>query len=429
MRRLLPLVGGGFDQLVSAATNLLFALVAARLLSSSDFGRFSIAALTYSLIGLLTYSLVTEPAIRATRSRNAVADRTLSAAYSTCTLIGFGGLVVGSAIALSGPDRLMATIATVLVGALGVSLHETQRVLEISFGRIKTATALDASWLVLSSGVLGCLVVVGRAPTTPSQLIAVWFSGAWLSSLSLCVVRGVPPWALRRAASFVWHHRHAGAAFSLEGLLGIALAQATLLLMASRFGYEFVASVALVQLAFSSASFATSAVRTLGQHRYAARHAVGFGAQRSVYITCAIVSLIAGLNGLMLVVMPDAIGQLAFGQRWAHLEGLAAIGTIYTIGRSVTAAPVLALRVIGKGGLVLTLRVLTGLMQVLAVLVAKEVGISGTGNLLTVLSVASLAVASVWLLAFGHLRPKGDNATTRSDPTSESADHDRRSIT
>jgi O-antigen/teichoic acid export membrane protein len=180
-RRRLGLVT--IDQAISGGSNVLVALLAARLLSSAEFGLFGIVLLGYMLLVGLTRGLVSDPLLLHPEE---VPKRAGEAIGATCILAVAQALVlfaIGLLVQLWSPplgDALMVLSACMPL----LQLQDLGRYLAIAIHRPVRAVVLDSVWLALMLVAIAVLFTVSDDRSLP-LLVGAWAGSGAIAGLLL----------------------------------------------------------------------------------------------------------------------------------------------------------------------------------------------------------------------------------------------------
>lgn len=346
---------------------------------------------------MLLYSFVTEPAVRQLSEKG----QDLSAsAYSLCFLYGALTAPLGLVLYILNFGSLGRAMA-VLFGALsGLMVHEAVRQIAIARRRTVDAIWVDAVWLFSSALILAVFEVTAGGVTTAAQALGIWSAGAWFGA-AVAIGRGcVRIGQLSGAIDWFMMSWKGGVKLSLEGLLTAASGHVVLLVLAAGLGFEAVAIISVIHLAFAGAGLTTSAVRMLGQPWFLATHRASGSTTKQVLATSFGIAIVVFLNGMVWLAVPHSVGRVLLGNRWQDVVGLVLLGVAYMIPRSVTAAPLLAMRILGYASRVLTVRLLVSAIQLLAAVVAVLLDFHQASRLILVLTGGAYLSAGCWFVAY-----------------------------
>jgi O-antigen/teichoic acid export membrane protein len=306
------------DQAIAGASNVLTAVLAARLLGVASFGLFGIVFLVYVLVQGVNRALVCDPslvhAVEAQERPGEVIGTScvLGVALAACVLVaGFGAELwdpsLGNAL------LVLAVCIPLLV------LQDLGRYLAFASGRPTSAVVLDVAWLVFLFAAVAALVA------TETRRTLAWFIAAWAGSgaaaglLLFSQYRGreVPmslSW-LRYTWQFSWRYLISytstqGAALGASsGVGGIAGARA---LGGLQGALLLVRPFMTFQVAAIAASIGEISRSLVGNQRL----------RRHVARTSALTSVVALLNVLAMLVLPDRLGETVLGASWHAAQPL-----------------------------------------------------------------------------------------------------------
>jgi O-antigen/teichoic acid export membrane protein len=370
------------DQAISGASNILIAVLAARVLSTESFGLFGIVMLIYVLALGSARALAGEPLLLHPME----AERRPGDVVGTAAILGLG---VGAMVVVTGFCALVwdGRLGHGLI-ALGIFLPlmivlDVGRYLGFATRRPGRALTLDTAWLVLQVGAVALLAT--------TDVHSLWqFVTAWAAS------------GAAAGLGVFWQHRRARPRWSLDWLSetwpyswrylvsysstqGSALAAAVLLgAISGARALGAVQGALLLQRPFMTfqvagiASGVGEVSRTADDLRKV-RQLVG----RLTVLT----SVVAILNGAFLLALPEALGRALLGETWLASQDL------------LLPAAVQILLI----GLMTGLR--TGVLGLRAVHKAVKIDIVTT-VLILVLTVAGALVggarAAMWGVALSH---------------------------
>jgi O-antigen/teichoic acid export membrane protein len=370
------------DQAISGASNILIAVLAARVLSTESFGLFGIVMLIYVLALGSARALAGEPLLLHPME----AERRPGDVVGTAAILGLG---VGAMVVVTGFCALVwdGRLGHGLI-ALGIFLPlmivlDVGRYLGFATRRPGRALTLDTAWLVLQVGAVALLAT--------TDVHSLWqFVTAWAAS------------GAAAGLGVFWQHRRARPRWSLDWLSetwpyswrylvsysstqGSALAAAVLLgAISGARALGAVQGALLLQRPFMTFQVAVIAsgvgeVSRTADDLRKVRQLVG----RLTVLT----SVVAILNGAFLLALPEALGRALLGETWLASQDL------------LLPAAVQILLI----GLMTGLR--TGVLGMRAVHKAVKIDIVTT-VLILVLTVAGALVggarAAMWGVALSH---------------------------
>lgn len=395
------------DQMIAGASNVLIAVLAARLLTAARFGLFGIVFLLYMILIGVTRALVSDPLlVHPVESRERP------------------GEAIGTALLLAAP--LTAVLATVALGirlsdpALGdalfvlaaclplLVLQDVGRYLGFATRRPMRAVALDAVWLVI---MFACVaVLVTRHGRTLASFVAAWGgSGAAAGAIVFMWhdVRGVRfglAW-LKETWGLAWRYLVSytsmqGAALGMSSEVGaiagaraLGGVQGTLLLVRP---------------------FTTFQIAAVGASTSEVAHSTGDRGRirRHVLLSSGLCGGIAALNALVIVVLPSRIGKLVLGDSWHVTHPLLAAAAVYVVCVGVQSGPQAALYGLRAMKEAMTINVATMVMLLAGALAGALLG--GAKGAMWLVAAAEAILAVVWWITFaGRIRRLAPAAVAR----------------
>lgn len=399
------------DQAISGASNVLIAILAARVLGVESFGRFGIVFLVYVIVQGAARALVGEPLLL----------HPAEAEQKPGEMIGSGiclGLGLGLLVAVAG---LLAHVWDARLGnaltALGVFLpllvlQDLGRYLGFATRRPSSALTLDVTWLLLQLGAITGLVAIDADALW--EFIAAWAgSGAVAGLLVFWQHRRSPirvrlTW-LTSAWSYSWRYLVSYTSTQGSGLLAAILLGA----IAGAKALGAVQGALLLQRPFMTVQAAVIA-SSVGEisRRFTERDFVRAMVRRLTILTTGV----ALVNGIILLLVPDAVGRAFLGDTWAEAEQLLwpTAAQILLLGL-VTGlrTGVLGLRRVDRAVVIdIVTTVLALVLSVIgAIIGGAEAALWGT--------VISNAVGFViWAVVFSRISRADEAASTPSGPPS-----------
>jgi O-antigen/teichoic acid export membrane protein len=370
------------DQAISGASNILIAVLAARVLSTESFGLFGIVMLIYVLALGSARALAGEPLLLHPME----AERRPGDVVGTAAILGLG---VGAMVVVTGSCALVwdGRLGHGLI-ALGIFLPlmivlDVGRYLGFATRRPGRALTLDTAWLVLQVGAVAFLATTDAHSLW--QFVTAWAASGAAAGLGVFWQhrRARPRWSLDWLSEtwpYSWRYLVSysstqGSALAAEVLLGaisgaraLGAVQGALLLQRPFMTFQ----VAVIASGVGEVSRTADDLRKV-------RQLVG----RLTVLT----SVVAILNGVVLLALPDALGRALLGETWLAAQDL------------LLPAAVQILLI----GLMTGLR--TGVLGMRAVHKAVKIDIVTT-VLILVLTVAGALVggaeAAMWGVALSH---------------------------
>ena len=299
------------DQIIAGASNVLITVLAARLLGVASFGLFGIVFLVYVMALGVTRALVNDPVL----VHPLEAQGRLGEVIGTSCILGIAVAVIVLAAGLGArvwdPRLGDALIVLALCMPLLV-LQDLGRYLGFATQKPSAAVVLDVTWLVLLLGAVTILFATGTHKLA-------WFIAAWggsgaaagvllFAQHSAREVRFGLSW-LRHTWGFSWRYlisytsTQGGALGMSSGIGAIAGARA---LGGVQGAVLLVRPFMTFQVAAIAATIGEVARSITGDHE-PRRHAVR---------TSVLATAVALLNALVLLVLPDRLGEVVLGASW-----------------------------------------------------------------------------------------------------------------
>lgn len=386
------------DQALSSVTNLLAVIWVAHVASAVEFGSFSLLLLVYTFVmgpihALISMRVVVHPED---------ADHRPRLVFGSAFVLALGG---GAACALVGVLQIGygAAIGPAMV-ALGVALpllvvQDVGRWVAIARSRPAGAILLDATWLVLLLGGFVLLAVLDEARLF--TLTAVWAGSGAVAALWLPVRYGV----FRPAeVSLRWLRERWDQSWRL--LVGNVVAAGSVL-----------SGAALI--AFVSSPIAVAAVRAailLGRPTTAVQNAVASsmaadvarerpdnrGLLRHQRRTMAVAAAVAVVNLVVLMLLPDAVGEAVLGNVWPVIAPLMLPVTLWLVVAAAQAGVPPALVGRHQFQVAMVVQIVGGLLTVVALVAGALLG--GAEGAVWGLVAGQAATAAAWWAGLGwHL--------------------------
>jgi O-antigen/teichoic acid export membrane protein len=347
------------DQVVSASSSAIAAILAARALSPRDFGLFGIVFLVLFAASSLARAMVCDPVLIHPKEAEQRPGDVLGGGLAVGMMTGAALFVCAAPVLLWGnPDLGWSMVAMSLAFPFLV-LQDLGRYLAFATQKPGFALALDALWTVLMVVAIFAVTVVSA---TLTALAVAWFGSGAIAGLLT-----------------VWHFRKHRIRPSLGWLRETWTVSWRYLLsfMASQ-GAVLVASITLV---YTSGAAALGAVRgamllvrpflTLYTAAGTARISEIARDQRRgsalLVVTARVsllMSLLAGANAAVLLLLPDTVGHAVLGATWPQTESVLWPAGIQIVLIGVSTGPRVGL--FGVRAITTVLRLEVGLMPVLA---------------------------------------------------------------
>ena len=299
------------DQAIAGGSNVLIAVIAARLLSAASFGLFGIVFLLYMVAQGVSRALVNDPLLVHPEEAE---DRKGEVIGTSCLLgaaLGVGVAAIGAAVTLVDTTLGDAIIVLGLFLPL-LAIQDLGRYLGFATERPSSALVLDGTWLLLLVVAVIPLFVTGTHSLP--WLIAAWGASGALAGLLVFVqyradrIRLGLAW-LRYTWDFSWRYLISYVA-TQSGALGAASSVGAIAGARALGGVQgallLVRPFMTFQIAVTAASVG-QVTRSLGAD----------GAVRS-YIdkVSVLTTAAAAVNLAVIVALPDSVGKAILGDSW-----------------------------------------------------------------------------------------------------------------
>jgi O-antigen/teichoic acid export membrane protein len=400
------------DQVISGASNVLMAVLAARILGVEAFGLFGIVFLVYTLAVGVSRSLVSEPLL----------VHPLEAEERPGEVIGSGLLVsvgLGVIVLLAGfvvvPwNESLGYALVVLGGCLPLLvLQDLGRYQAFAIQKPGLAIVLDVVWLVLVFGGVAALAVTHAR--TLVWFIVVWAGSGAAAGLLLFLlyrVRKIPitlVW-LRFTWGFSWRYLISFTSIQGAALVGSAAVGA----IAGARALGAVQGTLLLQRPISTFVSAAGAagvgdIRRSGTAHEVRRHIARIGGLSTIGAT---------LNAIVLVILPDRLGEIILGATWYATKPLLPATAVAL----VCAGLIVGARTGLLGMRRPTAAVVIDLVSTVAGLVATILGAAvdgARGAVWGVAAVRALSLAPWWvtcMLRVARVQPARTPAAASAEP-------------
>ena len=347
MRALIPLFRRArwvlLDQVLSSASNFLFAILVARSVPAREFGLFTVAFLIYQVSLNTSRSLVSEPLVIgfSAAAPRAVLEPGRASAGTAMVLAAAGGaLLLATTVVGSG----VAGEATVplAIGLPGLFLQDAWRYLFFASRAPAKAAFNDAVWLLAQFCLFAILAAADRLNVR--NLTAAWAAAASVAAIVGCVQAGVLP-GPAHARSWLREHRRVGMGLTTDVLVRGAAAQLGMLSIGAAAGLTAVGAVRAALLLFGPPYILLQAGVALAVPEAVRLRQRSPDRLLSVAIVCGLaLGLVPALWGAGLLAMPEQFGELLLGDSWPPARSLVPAITVMVIGTALLVPAAVGLR-------------------------------------------------------------------------------------
>jgi O-antigen/teichoic acid export membrane protein len=409
------------DQGVSSITNFAVGIVVARSLGAVEFGAFSLAWVTYSVVINLSRGLATDPL--AVRFSGVAVDRWRDAASRSTSTALMVGLATGVA-SLAAGLAIGGTVGAAFVG-LGLvlpalMLQDSWRFAFFAAGEGRRAFTNDLVWAVT---LVPALFLAAQAGSVFSFMLAWGAAGAVAAVFGIVQTRlvprvsGIPGWISR--------HRDLGMRYMVENVSISSAAQLRMYGLGAIAGLADVGSVRGAQLLlgpFLAVLMGMSLVSVPEAARVLAR------SPRRLPHFCLLLggsqATAAMLWGVaLLFLLPAAAGQYLLGSVWPTAATLIVPTTLVVMAGSFTDGAMAGLRALGAARRSLRAQTLSAIAYVAGGLMGAAVD-GALGSAWGVVAATAFGATMAWWQLRAGLR---DRTTATSEPTAAHIDHEEAS--
>jgi O-antigen/teichoic acid export membrane protein len=310
-------VGWGIaDQGLSSLTNFGVGVLVARSVSPEDFGAFSLAFAAYIIALVIGRGLVGEPLV-VRSSRVPLAQWREAAAASTGFVIALSALIsavvlVGALVARGRVGEAFVALALVLPGLL---LQDAWRFAFVANGQPRLAFLSDLIWLAVL--VPGLLALDAWGVTSLAGPVLIWGGSALLAAFMATSLARTWP-AIGKARSWWRRNLDLGPRFTIEGVISVAAAQATLYVLGGVAGLSAAGAFRGAQLLLGPIQMLIMGISMVGvPEGVRILHSRGpRGLPRPATLVSLALAAGAVLWGLLLTLLPQDVGRQILGESW-----------------------------------------------------------------------------------------------------------------
>ena len=331
------------DQILSSASNFLFAILVARSVSAREFGLFAVAFLIYQVTLSTSRALVSEPfVIKFSAADPQVTREPSKAATGTAMVLGAVGGALLLATAAVGSGAAGAATIPLAFALPGLFVQDAWRYVFFANRAPAKAAFNDSVWLLAQFGLFAILATADRLHLT--SLAAAWGGAATVAALVGCLQAGVLP-GPARAASWLREHRHLGMGLTTDVLVQGAAAQLAMLSIGAAAGLTAVGAVRAALLLFGPPYIVLQ-----GGVALALPEAVRLRERRPdrllsvAVVSGLILGFVPALWGAGLVAMPAHFGESLLGESWSAARALVPAVTVLVIGTAILVPAAVGLR-------------------------------------------------------------------------------------
>jgi O-antigen/teichoic acid export membrane protein len=307
------------DQVLSALTNIVLAILVAHHVGREGFGAFAVAILVFNVCIGIERALVGQPmSIRYSSAGGARLHSGRSRAMGTALAVGLGG----SLGCLAAGVLLGGQLGSVLIATGAVMpflmMQDAARLIFFARSQAKLAAVNDALWAVIQFG--GILLLPLLATPTASNLVLVWGGAA-----AACVVVALSQLSvlpdLRGARSWLREHRDISGYLLAEYLLGAGAFQGGILavgaLIGGSEGLAIIGAFKAAQVVLGPLNMLATALQTFALPELSKRHWLTGGQRWRVALGLGgFMATVAATYSVVLLLLPESAGRVLFSESW-----------------------------------------------------------------------------------------------------------------
>ena len=343
------------DQAVSSITNLALGIVVARSLGAADFGAFSLAWVTYSVILNLSRGLATDPlTVRYSGPRDDRWRSGVQRAASTATAL---GLVIGAVCLLIGLGiGSLVGSAFVALGLTlpGLLLQDSWRMAFFAAGKGQRAFANDVVWGIF----LVPAMLIASAVGTTFGFVFAWGAAAMAAAVFGCIQTRLVP-SGSGIVSWIREHRDLGPRYLVENVSDSVCAQLQMYGLGAISGLAAVGAVRGAQLLLAPVAALRMGISLMAIPE-AARILKRWPRRLQTFCMVlggsqAAASLLWGAG--LLFILPSSVGELMLGEIWPSASALIVPTTLALAAGSLFDGALVGLRALGASRRSMPLRI------------------------------------------------------------------------
>ncbi len=379
---------GVVDQIVSSGANFLAMVMAARALSTSDFGAFALVMLTYNVaIGIVralcSEAILVRPGEVAGGPARALAvRRRRGGASNTGLMIGSAvmlGLVAVPLLGIAGAlasGGLRQSLWVLAVAIPGLLLQDALRFVAFAQRRPADALLSDVAWLIGMVATFGLLTFV--EDPSAAHVIACWSAPSLIGALVVLPRLDVDPYPEPKLL-WVRRNRDLSLRYLLDYLSGQGSGQLAVYSVAVVSGVAAVASIRGSQTLFGAvAVLQTGAMAVLVPEGSRMAETSARSVLKMALVAAGAFFAVGVAATLVFTWMPDRAGVAVLGETWDVAQD-----TLLPIGLAAAASGVVAgaaigLRALSAAKVILRVRIFTTPVQIVlpicGAVLADEVG-------------------------------------------------------
>lgn len=334
------------DQGLSAATNAVLTFIVAHATSKDEFGSFAVAFMVFSILIGVQRALVGQPmSIRHSGDGPRAMRRATAEGLGTvvAVMVPAGVIIVAVGISLGGYTG--AALAAVGIMMPGLILQDTCRLIFFAQLRPQYAALNDALWAVFQFAAVGAVIALGW--TSATSMILAWGLSALLCAGIGIYQLGVPP-RVRGAVRWIRNTWSLAGYLLAEYLLGTGAYQGGVIAVGPIIGGESLGYLRAAQvligplgiISMATISFLLPEVSKRGDLTHSKRW-------RLALAVSAVMTVISLAYTLVMVLLPDGVGELLVGDKWAGTQSVLLATCIGSTAAAATLGPAINIYAMG----------------------------------------------------------------------------------
>ena len=331
----------GFDQALSAVSNVVISLALVRSGGAEALGIFTVAFAAYLIVLGFLRALLSEPVLTIPVEPTGVPDEAERFGVTTAVtyLLPASLIIIGVGVLAGGFEIVLIGLVLPLV-----ALQDFFRYLFFRRGRPELAALLDGAWVVTS--VIGWPLIASRGSL--SVALVVWATGGALGVVIGFAVTKVRFGPIRRSLAWWWRGiRPLGGFLALSGIIFTLFSQITILGLAAILGAADLGTLRSVQIVLGPVGLVLTAFTVFALPRLStssARHSM-----RVAWLASGGAVVLAATSTIVLWLLAPVLVPLLFGEELEVPRLLVlAVGARTTLG-ALAMGPTLVLKARRRG--------------------------------------------------------------------------------
>lgn len=400
------------DQVISAGSNLLVTILAARALSPQSFGLFALSFIIYGVVVALVRGISCDPLIaRHSGEDRETLRREANAAAATALIVAVGIAAITAGVAVMAPDSARPSLLSLALVLPGLALQDCVRFVLVAQGETRKMFLNDLLWLVLELPLMAAAIALGGGA---GALVFAWgVAGTVAAGLGLRQAgNGLPE--PRAAWSWLSRHRTLWPYFAAENLLiqGTILVLALVVTLAA--SLDDVAAFRGAMLLYAPLGNLGRGVLTVLLPELARRRQDPRLVRRAGILVAWLLAALTLPWAAATALISDSVGHQILGSTWPLAEPLLLLAAAPTAASLFSVGTAAGLRAVGAGRAGLAARAFVSTV----ILLAASIGgiLDGAHGVMVALAVTSPAQMATywWLLNRATLTVQGQEQAPTS---------------